>query len=913
MIKKVFNMTNPFKKESAYRVGISFLGLLSASTLHFACAAPAANTSTGVEPNPASNAPAIVTKGSAQINAVTRNNTKSASTLVLAENGAAKLPIVIAAGASKETKAIADEFAEYLKRITGADFEITTGDGTSGIVLGTLADFPTPALDKALEIFNGYDGVEAFAIRTRPKRLLLLGATPKAVPHAAFRLLEEIGYRHFFSHPAWEVVPHKSTLTFDRDITDRPAMLSREIVLAALLSGEVQHWKEYYAWKRHNGMAQSFVPNAGHNYQSVIDANKEAFEQHPEYYALVKQADGSFKREGPQLELANPAVRKMIVDYAVSYFDKNPDQDMVSVEPADTILGSQSKEAKAAGPWSDLVFGVANEAARAVQKTHPGKMVGVLSYNAHWDPPSFSLEPNVHVQLSALGSGTSTLSPEKRDELWQQRSKNLGFYDYYSVFAWNGDMLPAPWINDIHELQRAVRRQIAMGGTALHAESSSSWGLNGRAYYLADKLLWNPDIDVDAVLQDFYSKAFGAGAAAMQRYYERFDPASKPLLSGHLLGLMFRDVDEASRSTQDRPDVQARLDQIKLYLNFVRLSRARDVEAKTDEERNALKTQILTTLFRARPYAMNSWEFFRQQWGDGKWFGRDQAEWMVDKPYTHEEIEQEFQQGLHHFESQIRDVGNFIPFSDDLVRVNWPDEHPQIVSKQVYQGTQKYYLYSKHGEPLEFTTWAGDAFGYIGHMKVLDAKGNVIYSRENIPLNSTTENKIPVPAPGLYVLDYDDNGGFWSMETAPGVVATIPLLDRGGVPSGVFRNPYPQQRMYFYIPKGVRTFEYFYTRTRSHTGGPHSVLNPKGESARPLVGGVPVEKKDIYGNWPVDVNGDYVTVPVPEGMDGHLWSLDSPVLGFFRFNNAPNYIAASPDALLVPREVAEKDGLQIIK
>lgn len=61
----------------------------------------------------------------------------------------------------------------------------------------------------------------------------------------------------------------------------------------------------------------------------------------------------------------------------------------------------------------------------------------------------------------------------------------------------------------------------------------------------------------------------------------------------------------------------------------------------------------------------------------------------------------------------------------------------------------------------------------------------------------------------------------------------------------------------------------------------------------------------------VDVNGDYVKVPVPEGMDGKLWQFETPVLGFYRFSNVPNYIAASPHALLVPREVAVKDGLQI--
>jgi RNA polymerase sigma-70 factor (ECF subfamily) len=77
-------------------------------------------------------------------------------------------------------------------------------------------------------------------------------------------------------------------------------------------------------------------------------------------------------------------------------------------------------------------------------------------------------------------------------------------------------------------------------------------------------------------------------------------------------------------------------------------------------------------------------------------------------------------------------------------------------------------------------------------------------------------------------------------------------------------------------------------------GGPHKVIDPAGNVAQA-----------------VDVNGDWVGIPVPAGMDGKLWRLREPVLGIFWFNNIPNYIAASPDALLVPREVAARDGLQV--
>ena len=61
----------------------------------------------------------------------------------------------------------------------------------------------------------------------------------------------------------------------------------------------------------------------------------EIYKAHPEYFALVKQADGTMKRQGNQLELGNPALRKLVIDWAVDFFKKNPTADMVSVDPAD--------------------------------------------------------------------------------------------------------------------------------------------------------------------------------------------------------------------------------------------------------------------------------------------------------------------------------------------------------------------------------------------------------------------------------------------------------------------------------------------------------------------------------------------------------------------------------------------------
>lgn len=117
--------------------------------------------------------------------------------LVLAQEGKALLPIIISPNAPAETKAVTTGMAEYLQRITGAKFELQTGDGSRGIVVGTLAEFPNHALDKPLESRTARDGKEAYAIRTELNRLLLIGATNLAVSHVVFRFLEIIGCRWF--------------------------------------------------------------------------------------------------------------------------------------------------------------------------------------------------------------------------------------------------------------------------------------------------------------------------------------------------------------------------------------------------------------------------------------------------------------------------------------------------------------------------------------------------------------------------------------------------------------------------------------------------------------------------------------------------------------------------------------------
>src|SRR5690606_20484245 len=112
-------------------------------------------------------------------------------------------------------------------------------------------------------------------------------------------------------------------------------------------------------------------------------------------------------------------------------------------------------------------------------------------------------------------------------ELWPQRCQNFGLYEYFSVWLWDFDRLPCGRAADITYLRKQIPRYVAQGATSLDCESGNNWGPHGRGYYLANRLMWDPQSDVQALLEDFYEQAFGPAAGAMRRYYERFDPTNK--------------------------------------------------------------------------------------------------------------------------------------------------------------------------------------------------------------------------------------------------------------------------------------------------------------------------------------------------------------------------------------------------
>ena len=803
----------------------------------------------------------------------------AARELAVAAGGEASLPIVIHAEATDGTRQVAADLGDCLRRITGARFDVREGAGERGIVLGTLAQFPDPRLAEALAIRRGVDGREAFAIRTGPGRLRLIGATELGASHAAYRFLEHLGCRWYFPAAEWEILPSRPTLTVELNETDRPRILSRRIWWGYGFFDKKCRI-DYETWARRNRMASSRGIRCGHAWQSIIIAQSKTFDAHPEYLALV---DG--ERRGPQLCVSNPAVREIAVRWAVEQLRRTPREDMVSMETSDGSDHCQCPACRKLGSISDRAFGLANEVARVVAKELPGKMIGMLAYNDHCEPPSFSLAPNVYVQSTA-GFIRGRYTFEELMRLWPTVCRDMGFYEYFSVWLWDFDMPPGGDAASLAHVRRRIRQYAEIGATSVDCESGNNWGLHGRGYYLANRLMWDPDADVDVLLADFYEKAFGPAAAVMKRYYERLGSDSRPLVSEHLLATALRDLAEASRLARDCPPVLARLGQLKQYLHYVRLRWGYQQAAEKDAKRD-LARAVFTHVCRNRYTYMDHWAAIRHQWLRAAAKEYDLPTWLSDPPWkdappnTPAETDRQFRADMERFKPDpVEQVG----FSNDLVPSGLSAKDP-AASSQKYQKPARYALFSRRGEPLEVRITTGLIAWYRdrpdARYVVTDRAGKQV-ARGRLPQDGNTHDvKVEVPAGGLYRLEFDDQAAGWGIDAAAGRAVAL-VLDRHTQPSHLGQ----MQRMYFYVPKGTRRIRYFWQ------GRPHEVRAPDGSVAAR-----------------VTESGRFVAVDVPEGADGKPWSLTRLAPGRLWFFNVPNVLAASPDALLVPRNLAERDGL----
>ncbi|MBI2933784.1 MAG: DUF4838 domain-containing protein [Planctomycetes bacterium] len=444
----------------------------------------------------------------------------------------------------------AQELQTYLGSMSGRTWSVQSSD---------IQD-PAIRLDvnAALPEFAGRND-EAVKILADPDGIRITGKTPIAARHGAYLLLEKLGVRWFFKHSAWEVVP--DTLADPGPFSElhEPDFLYRRIWHPVSVDND-----RFARWKARNRLDGAASYEVRHSYADIAPASEYA--AHPDWF---------LPEGGPPLQLKPD--HPDIVDRAIAYargqlaaantsswdsLDRLP-PGAVPISPNDGL--GWSPPYNESTDWqiiTDKVFYLANEVAKNVQNDFPGQYVSVYSYSLYAGIPTSPLEPNLLVQI-ATSFDKTPLSFTERVEGLAAKGVALGIRDYYDVNVWYRDYPP----QDFYKLLRAIPWYAARNVKVYNAEAGDGWGARGLLYYAAGKLYWDPGADVNALLQDFYQKAFGPAAPVMGRFYERWLGGQK--VNHRTLALAFQDLSEAEALAAGNAAVLERLRHVAYWMRHV--------------------------------------------------------------------------------------------------------------------------------------------------------------------------------------------------------------------------------------------------------------------------------------------------------------------------------------------------------
>jgi hypothetical protein len=521
----------------------------------------------------------------------------------LALDGRVLQSVVVGQSASEPTRKAAADLAETLKRISGAPFQVTEGDGRSGL---------------------------AVVLRSHADGIWLLGASDRAVEHAVWDLLHRWGYRLFFLTDTWEIIPERTDLHLAVDCFEKPDFLTRQAPRGAPWSDGAL-WNR---WRTRNRITSAFSLNTGHAYDGILRANAEAFRANPEYYAW-SMARGGWPAGSMGVATSSsasriPACGKWSSVTPLASSRPTPSRTASRWTLRTAATGANATRAREVGSVSDRVVTLANEVAEAINGLGLGpKYVGIYAYNQHSPPPSIRVHPNVVVSVAtSFVRGGYTI--EQLVEGWAAQGAVLGVREYHDVFPWSHDMPRRARGGDLDYLARTIPYFFEHGARFMNSENSDSWGANGLGYWLSPILLW--DVERRATRRALRRGLSGPGFRDGEGTDARVLPAAESRCSirtpEDVVGRMYRAL-AAARGLTQSPKVHARLDDLVLYTRYVELYHA--YRAAEGEARQAAFESLWRHTYRMRDRMMVSTVAIchRDRFRDRSVTVPDEADWSV--------------------------------------------------------------------------------------------------------------------------------------------------------------------------------------------------------------------------------------------------------------------------------------------
>jgi len=355
--------------------------------------------------------------------------------------------------------------------------------------------------------------------------------------YATYELLGQLGLRWYM--PVEEigmVIPKLK----DISIKDQSIKREPEFPVRIMTDSGNGTYKNEFLWYKSLGVGSSFSMPIYHSLSGPTKIKPE--EQPREYYGVV---NGKVKYTGPKL--TSEKLRADTIEY-LEWVDKAfPGIPYVSIGQPDGWSGMDDEDAAAGwnktdrgpkGQYSDYWWDFFLDIRKRYLAKHPGKKFTTFAYGPTMRAPTNLEKVPDDTTVVFCQSSSSVVDeierlPMREEWISKLKHKNqLLIWDYYIRHAFTYKLPPIPAIstkllqNNLKGLYDHAAGFIIEVGWNHESEREkvnrviARPGISHLMLYLYSRLMWDRDLDVQSLLDEYYTLFYGPARSEMKEFFE---------------------------------------------------------------------------------------------------------------------------------------------------------------------------------------------------------------------------------------------------------------------------------------------------------------------------------------------------------------------------------------------------------
>lgn len=479
---------------------------------------------------------------------------------VMVDKGIADIPVILYKDAPPRTVEATKELINYIYKISGAKLQLIIGEPKVIPLKAIWVGFQ-PAVKPLFKNINFKLEQEEIIIAANKNHLVILGRDvwdssvvnikmlntrvknfqkECGTVNAIYTFLQDyLGVRWFMPNDIGEDYIQTRTIAFKPFVYRySPPLKARAALFVTMMPGRESKETSPELWCQRNRVFNSSVHiDGGHPFNDWWEKYNKTY---PDIFALTTKGTRKPLDDTHYVKLcvSNVAIDELWLKGVEEELKSNPFQEIFNVNENDgygsgfcTCAKCRKLDVKdmfdKAQNLSDRHLNFANRLAAALKKRYPNK-----NYKVNY----FAYGPDRPLPLREKPSASVIVTSVSNFHLWRKTPFDKNEANIKEYTNWSGivkeviwrpnlgspvglqwgmpDIAPSQAFEDFSFVAKHGAKGVFFDSFQEH------WATQGPQYYVTAQLAWNPYIEKETLLNDYYSRSYGPAAALMKSYWE---------------------------------------------------------------------------------------------------------------------------------------------------------------------------------------------------------------------------------------------------------------------------------------------------------------------------------------------------------------------------------------------------------